>query len=349
MAEQPRADRPPTRRAAAREGGLTWPDPGGGTSAPGGVPDDLLLRGWLLDLRAGGPRGRVRSAQTVRAYTFALRHLVAWLAAVGRPGLLGLTRELALEWAAALRRERAAATAGLYVVAARGFYDWLVEQGELPEERHPFTRVRVPAPLPDRRLTPPLTPDEVARVWRAAERAGTRSWLALRDRALIAVLCDTGLRVAECVALTRDAIDWQAGTVTVVGKGGRMRVVPLGVAAQQALDRYLRARERVFPGRWALWLARSGTPLTTEGVRLVHQRLGARAGVANLHPHRWRHTYAQTLLSAGVDRETVRLLLGHRSLETLRIYTAATDAQRAVQTARRHSPFDALRPRAGGR
>jgi integrase/recombinase XerC len=141
----------------------------------------------------------------------------------------------------------------------------------------------------------------------------------LRDRALIETLYATGLRISELAAMTDR--DIHQDSVTVVGKGGKTRTVPLGRPAQMALDRYVAAGRTELAASGAgdaLWVGERGGVLGTRGIRrVVSRRLAT-------FPHALRHSFATHLLEGGADLRTVQDLLGHTDLATTQIYTAVT-------------------------
>lgn len=156
-----------------------------------------------------------------------------------------------------------------------------------------------------------------------------------RDRALLEVLYGLGLRVSEAAALKVGTVQG-VDLVRVLGKGGRGRVVPLRGRAKQAVEQYLeRGREGLAGGGSgdALWLGKSGRPLSERGIRRV-----VRARLATF-PHALRHSFATHLLEGGADLRVVQELLGHRELATTQVYTAVT---------REHlrSAYDLSHPRA---
>jgi site-specific recombinase XerD len=164
----------------------------------------------------------------------------------------------------------------------------------------------------------------------------------VRDLAVLEVLYGAGLRVAECCSLRRDDCDLRSGLVTVTGKGSKVRRVPIGGPAVDALDDWLRrGRPRLVtpdsPGD-AVFLNRRGRRLTPRDVRRILDRHPLPDGRA-LHPHALRHAYATHLLEGGADLRTVQELLGHADLATTQIYTHVTrDRLRSV--------YEATHPRA---
>jgi integrase/recombinase XerC len=168
------------------------------------------------------------------------------------------------------------------------------------------------------------------------------SAVVLRDLAVLEVLYGAGLRVSECCSLRSEDVDLRRGLVTVVGKGSKVRRVPLGEPAVDALREWLArgrpvlARETSPPE--AVFLNRRGRPLTTRDARRIVARFPLADG-RRLHPHALRHAYATHLLEGGADLRAVQELLGHADLATTQIYTHVTrDRLRAV--------YEATHPRA---
>ena len=151
------------------------------------------------------------------------------------------------------------------------------------------------------------------------EAIDTKDPVGIRDRALIETLYATGLRISELASLTvRDA---EGDFVTVTGKGGKMRTVPIGRPAQEAIKAYLQRARGQLAGSAAgdaLWVGVRGGALDGRGIRrIVASRLST-------FPHALRHSFAPHLLEGGADLRTVQDLLGHTDLATTQIYTAVS-------------------------
>src|SRR5215831_18604840 len=173
--------------------------------------------------------------------------------------------------------------------------------------------------------------------------------LAQRDRALLELLYGTGIRISEAVGLDLADLDLEDGTLRVLGKGSKERVVPVGRGAREAMERYLR------DGRLALRGARSRRPardgdavvLNARGGRISRQscwtivrRAGERVGLdAHLSPHVLRHSCATHMLDHGADLRVVQELLGHASISTTQVYTK-------VSPERLRAAYEAAHPRA---
>lgn len=220
------------------------------------------------------------------------------------------------------------------LAAIRGFLRFLVRAGTLPDD--PSVRLRIRRP--PARLPRALVRDDVTALVTQPTEHERRG---LRDRALLELLYACGLRVSEAVTLRGSQLNLPAGFVTVLGKGGKERVVPLGRAARAALEEYLgRERARLLRGRASpfVFLGPSGRPLTRQAVwKLVRRRALAARLSARVSPHTLRHTFATHLLNGGADLRVVQTLLGHVDVSTTQIYTHVAPARlRAVH--RRHHP-----------
>lgn len=185
--------------------------------------------------------------------------------------------------------------------------------------RDPFKRVRLPKLPPD--PPPAAQPDEVARLLRAARDAG-HPW---RDRAMIMLAYDTGLRSAELVALKVSDVDLVNGMVHVHrGKGGKPRSVPFGVRSGQAVAAYeRRERKPARPMVDTLFLNREGLPLTRSGFAQMLERLAVAADIPRerVAPHALRRGFSVQLLRGGADVFSLQQMLGHTTLEMSRRYS----------------------------
>ncbi len=153
----------------------------------------------------------------------------------------------------------------------------------------------------------------------------SRPELDARDRALFELTYGSGLRVSELTSLNLDDVDLAAGTVRVMGKGRKQRIVPLTDLAAGAISDYLDLRPRLDPKSdsvMALFLGHRGTRLTPRGVRYLLDRRLLKAGVPRrMGPHGLRHSVATHLLASGAGLRVIQEMLGHESVRTTQRYT----------------------------
>lgn len=172
-------------------------------------------------------------------------------------------------------------------------------------------------------------------------RSGRRYEQQLRDRAIVLLLLDTGIRVTELCNLDIGDVTLKTGRIQVEGKGARRRYVWIATITRQAIWQYLSERERGNQPERPLFVSIERRRRIGRRWLAKHlKQLGERAGVNGVHPHRFRHTFAVQYLRNGGDVFTLQILLGHSSLKMVRYYARLAD----VDTARVHSqvsPVDA--------
>ena len=214
----------------------------------------------------------------------------------------------------------------------RQFYRFLFAENARPDD----PTSGIDSPRQGRALPKTLSEDEVARLLAAAR--GWRGDEGLRAVALLELLYATGLRISELVSLPAAAVARMPRVLTVRGKGGKERLVPLGAPAQKALATYLRARadreaalaadkrRRSPPENPSKWLfpSRGGTGhITRQRVAQMLKALAFAAGIdpAKVSPHVLRHAFASHMLDRGADLRALQKMLGHADISTTQIYT----------------------------
>lgn len=197
-----------------------------------------------------------------------------------------------------------------------GFFKWLIKK-----------RVRVSNPVDSidlvkcqRKVKKPLSAEEVERLRSACETE--------RDLAIIECLYSTAVRASELLRLNRSDISFNRNDIVVLGKGNKERVTYLNAKSSIHLQNYLAMRTDDNPALFVSSRAPYGR-LTRRGLEDMINRIANAAQVEKVHPHRFRRTSATDLLNAGMPIEQVQELLGHRSIETTRIY--CTVNQEAVK------------------
>lgn len=260
------------------------------------------------------------SEHTVRAYDGDVASLFEHASRMHCDGVGELTIGVLRSWLARLHSQGASrATIARRASSARVFTAWAARDGLLDTD----PGVLLASPKGHRSLPEVLRIDEAAAVMEAA--ADDHTPMGLRNAAIVELLYATGARVSELCGLDVDDLDTGRHTVRLMGKGAKERTVPLGEPAAAAVGSWLsRGRPRfstVDSGPALLLGARGGRLDPRTARQVVHDRLAAVPGVADLGPHGLRHTAATHLLEGGADLRSVQELLGHATLATTQIYT----------------------------
>lgn len=268
---------------------------------------------------------RNASPHTLRAYGHDLDELEAWCRGIGRspehatlPDLRGFL---------GARTGLAPATVSRTLASVKSFYRFLVREGVIGES--PAERLRTPR-VP--RRVPHFL--DVAEASEVVENPTQEGWFHKRNRALLELAYGSGLRASELAALDRDAVDLEARVVEVRrGKGGKPRRVPFGPPAREALEAWF-ATSVGSP----VFLNRYGLRLDVRAIHRIVHEAGVRNGLAGVHPHAMRHSFATHLLAGGADLRSIQEMLGHETLSTTQRYTHLTPEQ-LMEVHRRAHPL----------
>ena len=281
--------------------------------------------------RAYGEHLRIErnlSENSVRAYLADLESMLTHINELGITEFSQLELNHLRSWLANLQvRGAARSSITRRVVSIRAFTYWGARNGWLSKD---IGRDLV-APKPEQILPEILDIDSALEViayleQRAAEETTATS---VRDLAIVEVLYGSGIRVSELVNLDLVDIDHERLTIRVIGKGDKERIVPLGIPALRAIDRWLiegRPNLSNSSSGGALFIGSRGKRIDQRVVRdVVYDATEAIGRDLKLGPHALRHSAATHLLEGGADLRTVQEILGHSSLSTTQIYTHVTE------------------------
>jgi integrase/recombinase XerD len=258
------------------------------------------------------------AANTITSYRQDLRKLQSYLERK-QLSLAQANRQVILQFLNSLRiQQLSERTQSRVLVTLRNFFQFLVTEKKL--EDNPCENLESPRII----MTLPkvLTLDEVDLL---LEQPYMQADIGIRDKAMLEVLYATGLRVSELTSLELKDIHLDLGYINCVGKGSKVRVVPLGRSAVHALEHYLKtARDRMLKGKTSnlVFVNCRGRQLTRQGFWKLISNYGRRAGIrTHLKPHLLRHSFATHLLQRGADLRSVQTMLGHADISTTQIYT----------------------------
>ncbi len=262
---------------------------------------------------------RGASPHTLRSYAADLREFQSFLDGRSVDDIRAVDARLIRAYLASLHERRlSTATAARKLASVRSWLRFLARRGAI--EVNPARQVG--SPRIGRRLPSFLPKDEATEL---LDQAPEDSEPGRRDHALLELLYATGLRVAECCGLDRNDLDRSQGTVRVLGKGSKERVVPVGETALDAVEAYLRVRG---DGTGPLFRNVRGGRLTVRSVHRIVKNRARLAGISQrVTPHTLRHTFATHMLGEGADLRLIQELLGHSRLSTTQRYTHVSPEQ----------------------
>jgi integrase/recombinase XerD len=270
-----------------------------------------ILQQWEKYLNA------LYATRTVIAYTYDMQRFDTWLDG----DLLAVTSQQVQEFITYEGQRLTAGTIHRLLAALRSFYGWAVQSGLM--DTSPINGINTPRRRG--RLPKVLRKADVERLL-TCERLDTR------DRALLLLMLDAGLRLAEVSRLQRGDINLDEECIKVQGKGGKERIVPIGDRLLDALEHWIYSEvgfptDPLFPGY-------TEVGLQPRAIGEAIYRIGREAGLKQrLSPHMLRHTFATRLLRRGVNLRVIQELLGHANLATTQIYTHVVqdDLQMAIK------------------
>lgn len=289
-----------------------------------------LVAEWRLHLA----QARRRSPHTVRAYAVAAERLIAASGAQTWSDLAAVDTARLRAHLAARRGEGLSNTSAARELSA---LKALLAHAREQAGADPGAAPRLRGPRVKKGLPRPVTPDDATHLAALVAEGGAESWIGARDRAVLLLLYGAGLRIAEALSLTAEALPL-GETLRVTGKGGKQRVVPLLPIVREAVTDYA-ARQpfALLPGS-PLFRGAKGGPLSPGLVQKAMAAARVALGLpATATPHALRHSFATHLLGAGVDLRSLQELLGHASLGSTQIYTKV-DAATLLDTYRNAHP-----------
>ncbi|MEC7420862.1 MAG: tyrosine recombinase XerC [Pseudomonadota bacterium] len=289
-----------------------------------------LLEAWHDHLALG----LRRSEHTVRAYMRTAQRLLVGQGIADWDAVADLSAgHLRTHLAARREQGLSNASAARELSALKSFIAFARTQAGREVSDAP----RMRGPRIAKGLPRPVTPDDAIGLAETVDALAVEDWVGARDRAVLLLLYGAGLRIAEALSLKADALPL-GDRLTVTGKGGKQRVVPLLPIVREAVADYAARCPWPLPRDEALFRGAKGGPLAQGMVQKATARARRALGLPDTAtPHALRHSFATHLLGAGTDLRSLQELLGHASLGSTQIYTQV-DAASLLDTYRNAHP-----------
>jgi site-specific recombinase XerD len=280
-----------------------------------------------------------RAPRTITTYAIAVHQLGDYLREHGLPiDPKNVKREHLSSWMLHLQRQPEDGGRGLTAQTAlqrfqsvRQFFKFLEESGDIKES--PMLRLKPPH-VPEK-LVPVISDDDLKKLFKAVAGSDFES---RRDKAILSLFIDTGMRVSEMAGINVDDLDLEQRDVVVEGKGRRDRVLRLVKETRTDCLRYLQVRDRhPHSDDEALFIGKRGR-LTDNGIRQMVRRRQEEAGLPKIHPHMFRHTFAHNYLKGGGSEGDLVRVTGWKDRQMLDRYGASVASERARDAHDRFSP-----------
>ena len=273
------------------------------------------------------------SINTVSSYSRDLKKLSTYLQNIGISSYKNIDENTCSGWVGDLyQHKNNPRTIHRHLSAAKGFFKFLKKNSLVATS--PFELVT--APKTASYLPEVLSPEDVELLLNFKPE----NVLEVRDLALIELMYSSGLRVSEVAGIDLTDFEEEMSFLRILGKGAKVRIVPVGRFAIAAVENWINEREKFSnPDIPALFINLKGTRLTVRSIQMRLARISTKQGLPRVNPHMLRHSFATHMLESSGDLRTIQELLGHSSLSTTQIYTKL-DYQHLVKI------YDQSHPRA---
>ncbi|MDY6911885.1 MAG: tyrosine-type recombinase/integrase [Chloroflexota bacterium] len=303
-----------------------------------------LVKGYILTVRAEG-----KSPHTIIFYESILNRFMWYAQAHGFPEnpqeinrfhiteFLSYVQNEPIRWGGTSNtacRPANETTVRHYYRTLYTFFGWCHIEGFITE--NPVAPIKTPKAA--HKVIQALTDGEIRKL---LAQCPQKTQLGCRDRAILLMFLDTGMRVSELANLQPGDIDMDTGSILITqGKGRKQRIVRIGSTTLKALWRYMQLYRK--GESEAVFLSKTGDSLQANGIEIMVRKLGQKAGVPGVHAHRLRHTFAISFLRAGGDIFTLKHLLGHSSLTMVENYLKSLSSEDALKAHEKYSPVNKL-------
>jgi len=275
------------------------------------------------------------SPVTLKGYEYMIGKFVSFCLGMGLSDPVKVTADDVRLFMLKLQETNNSQSVHDYYRPLKRYFNWLVEEDVL--KISPMLKIR--PPKVEKKVIVPFKPEHLRTLLKLCDPA---TFCGLRNRAMIMIFLDTGIRKKELWSMKVEDIDFDRGVIKVHGKGAKERVVGIVQNTQKALLQYLLSRKDTHP---CVWVTEERNPLTYEGLSMIFKRLAHFAGFTDVRcsPHTFRHTAATMSLDNGAGEFQVQAMLGHSTLTMTRRYVATLNSEKAAEAHKRFSPVEKLK------
>jgi integrase/recombinase XerC len=254
------------------------------------------------------------SPNTASSYKRDLLKLSSYMESLGIASYSKITDDIGTGWIGSLfSSNNNPRSIQRHLSSAKGFFKFLKKNSII--ESSPFELVN--APKTPQYLPDVLSPEDVEQLLSLKPV----DVLEIRDLAIVELMYSSGLRVSETANIDLNDFEEEMSFLRILGKGSKTRIVPLGRYAINAIQDWIKEREKYSEKSKALFINLKGSRLSVRSIQLRLKRLALKQGLPPVHPHMLRHSFATHMLESSGDLRTIQELLGHSSLSTTQIYT----------------------------
>ena len=254
------------------------------------------------------------SSNTANSYKRDLLKLSSYMESLGIASYSKITDDIGTGWIGSLfSSNNNPRSIQRHLSSAKGFFKFLKKNSII--ESSPFELVN--APKTPQHLPDVLSPEDVEQLLSLKPV----DVLEIRDLAIVELMYSSGLRVSETANIDLNDFEEEMSFLRVLGKGSKTRIVPLGRYAINAIQNWIKEREKYSEKSKALFINLKGSRHSVRSIQLRLKRLALKQGLPPVNPHMLRHSFATHMLESSGDLRTIQELLGHSSLSTTQIYT----------------------------
>ena len=288
------------------------------------------LQSFLLTTKVNG-----LAPKTIQGYEYMIGKFVSFCLELGLTDPTEVTADDVRLFILNLQETNNPQSVHDYYRTVKRFFNWLIEEGVL--QTSPMEKIH--PPKVEQKVIVPFKPEHIRVMLMLCD---PNTFCGLRNRAMILIFVDTGVRLKEMWLMRLEDVDFDRGVIKVHGKGAKERVVGIVQNTQKALLQYLLSRKDTHP---CVWVTEERKPLTYEGLSMIFKRLAHFAGFTDVRcsPHTFRHTAATMSLDNGAGEFQVQAMLGHSTLTMTRRYVATLNSEKAAEAHKRFSPVEKLK------